>query len=583
MDGNVTYRELTPQDDFTNSRARDPLYFVKYGDRYLHDPRNDDYTLVDLELDMEENSCGYLDFTIYPTHPMYDKLKAHDYINQVLVYANNKLIFAGYIYSMDKNFEMGCSIRCKGELDYLNQTVVEPFSTIEAQAGFMHNVLQSYESIFEWLIDQHNEIVENEKKFEIGINQASNIYGNLGWEPSLEVSINDFPTTLEAIQELFTGENGIGGYLRIRHENGVRFIDLLKEWDATNSQVVDFGKNLTDYTKTDNSENRISVIYPTGARLRDTDYGYSPDGYAITEDTAPYEDVTYYTRGPRYVEYLGYYMTQEMFDNQSDTTWWIYNKSYDSEDNPIYTRTTDTTPTAGTYYYISYYLRYEYSVFSGDTFEPNTDYYEYDESHDMGYEYLRLFGESSVPFNLGPLGYKDYELEGNTISSPSLISEIGRITAHMSNTEITTREELLQSAIYGLDSSAPILTTIEVKAVDMSFINPDLEPISIGEYVRIVSKPHNLDEYFLCRNISLDLNDPSNSTYVFGIDYATLTNDQASRMASLKTAVQKTYVSAAKLTEAEKGRTNNELAKIINVSTDQDAAITSLFEMIVGG
>lgn len=57
------------------------MYFVKYGNNYLHNPLVGEELLIDLSLTCEENSCGYCDFTIYPSHPMYSKIKERDIIN----------------------------------------------------------------------------------------------------------------------------------------------------------------------------------------------------------------------------------------------------------------------------------------------------------------------------------------------------------------------------------------------------------------------------------------------------------------------------------------------------------------------
>lgn len=79
------------------------MYFVKYGELFLHDPRVDEYSLLDLELTGEENTCNYCDFTIYPSHPMYDKLKERDADNPIEVYDDNILLFSGFIYELGKD------------------------------------------------------------------------------------------------------------------------------------------------------------------------------------------------------------------------------------------------------------------------------------------------------------------------------------------------------------------------------------------------------------------------------------------------------------------------------------------------
>ena len=65
---------------------------------------------------------------------------------------------------------------------------------------------------------------------------------------------------------------------------------------------------------------------------------------------------------------------------------------------------------------------------------------------------------------------------------------------------------------------------LEVKAIDMHMLNPELSPIRVGEYVHIVSEPHNLDGYFACDAIDLDLNNPTNSIYTFGKATQTFTS-----------------------------------------------------------
>lgn len=92
------------------------MYFVKYGEQYLHDPRTDDCILFDLSLDGEENTCGYCDFTIYPNHPMYNKIKERDTENSVDVYDDDKLLFSGFIYELGYKFQLDCHVKCKGDL-----------------------------------------------------------------------------------------------------------------------------------------------------------------------------------------------------------------------------------------------------------------------------------------------------------------------------------------------------------------------------------------------------------------------------------------------------------------------------------
>lgn len=42
----------------------------------------------------------------------------------------------------------------------------------------------------------------------------------------------------------------LGGHLRIRHSGTTRYLDYIADYDNTNTQVIEFGSNLLDYSET---------------------------------------------------------------------------------------------------------------------------------------------------------------------------------------------------------------------------------------------------------------------------------------------------------------------------------------------
>ena len=60
-----------------------------------------------------------------------------------------------------------------------------------------------------------------------------------------EWSVQDFSDTLTLLRQL---PESFGGYLRIRHEAGVRYLDYLWDYGGVNTQVIRFGENLLDLT-----------------------------------------------------------------------------------------------------------------------------------------------------------------------------------------------------------------------------------------------------------------------------------------------------------------------------------------------
>lgn len=502
------------------------MYFVKYGKEYLHDPRSKGYILLDLTIDCEENSCGYCDFTIYPDHPMYGKLRERDADNPIEVYDDDILLFAGFIYELGKEFYLNGQVRCKGELDYLSESIVRPYSTL--QRGYGNLAPYSLNSYFEWLIDQHNKQVSDNKQFKIG-----HVYlSNLDKSNYIYAENDMYPSTIEEISEKLI--NVYGGYLQVRHENGSRYIDYIAEWSDENTQVLDFGVNLTDYTETDDSSSLVTYVVPMGASISSTDYDYN-DGYFVTSDTSPVKGKEYYTRTSRYAECSGltsfdYGITY--YEMQGSTESFII--------------TSDKTPNSSKTYYVRSNI---YSICPDDisAFESGTTYYEYNEANDESRLLLTLNG---YPDNY--LHSTKYINKGDLIYSVNGVKKYGWIGKTVQNAAIATKKELYQQGLIELINAESPKRTIEIKAVDMHFVNPDIKPIKIGEYVRVRSTPHNLDSYFLCREISLDLNNPENSTYILGSTYDTLTGEQNKRAKELNSKLNKQYDSAYAISEEAK-------------------------------
>lgn len=462
------------------------MYFVKYGEEYLHDPRVEIYILFDLSLTYQENSCGYCDFTIYPTHPMYDKLKERDADNPVEVYDDDVLLFAGFIYKLGKEFHLDGQVSCKGELDYLSESIVRPYSTI--QRGYGNKAPETVDGYFEWLINQHNSQVKANKQFTVGINQGASLDTN----NYIYRESDKYPKTIDEISKKLLKNEGIGGYLVTRHEteNGekIRYIDYLSEWTNVNTQVLDFGINLTDYTQTDDSEPVATFIVPLGAKMSETEYSYDT-GYYVTTDTNVNSEKEYYTLS----------------------------------DNGSYSKCSELT-----------------------NFKIGVAYYEYFENYD----------ESNVSLTIDSLANNEYETgykkTGDMIYCELAIAKYGWIGCIYENTDLTVKENLVTKSIISLKELISPKRTIEIKAVDIHLINPEIKPIRVGEYVRVRSKPHDLDSYFLCNNVDLDLNNPENSIYTLGTTFDTLTGEQNKRINKLNESTNKQYEAAAVVGEEAK-------------------------------
>lgn len=201
------------------------------------------YTLIDPVLDLADNSAGSFEFTIAPDHPMYDKINT--LTSEIIVYRDNKEIWSGRPIEEHVDFYKRKNIYCEGELAYLNDSIQSP-------AEFHDN------SVRQWLttlIDNHNKQVSANKQFAVGaVTVEENLY-----------RYTNYDTTMFCIEDKLI--NRLGGHLRVRKENGKRYLDYLKDYPKRSTQVVKFGRNLLDYSTNFTMADIATVIIPLGAML----------------------------------------------------------------------------------------------------------------------------------------------------------------------------------------------------------------------------------------------------------------------------------------------------------------------------
>ena len=133
------------------------MYRIKYNDLIIFDPYDTNSQVFDAKLSQKINSAAYLDFTISNEHPLYDTVKERDGVvslSWIEESGEQEKLFEGVIDSISINFYGHKEISCISALDYLNDTVVRPYSTIAGEQDL--TAPSSIEGYFDWLIEQHN-------------------------------------------------------------------------------------------------------------------------------------------------------------------------------------------------------------------------------------------------------------------------------------------------------------------------------------------------------------------------------------------------------------------------------------------
>lgn len=108
------------------------------------------------------------------------------------------------------------------------------------------------------------------------------------------------------------------------------------------------------------------------------------------------------------------------------------------------------------------------------------------------------------------------------VFNQAAIDKFGRIERTVYFDEITTESALRDAANTYLRLGLEAALTMTISAVDLHLLNVNVERIRLGDSVRVVSVPHEIDAFFLCTKIEIDMAYPQNSKFTFGSTQRTL-------------------------------------------------------------
>lgn len=236
---------------------------ILYGGRTLYDP-DSGVELLDVELVTSLRAASSLSFRMQRTHSAYGAIALESVAPQIEVWDGNDLVMQGRAYSCEDVDDIGTvEYQCEGELAYLNDVSVRPYSTVSGAAPLLAPA-DPY-GYFNWLIDNYNARVEPAKRFTVGVN-----HGNM-LKDTAHILREDstYPSCGKVISEKLL--DGLGGFVRARYEGRTRYIDYLADTDGVASQRIEFGANLLKFARTRDGSPIYSAVIPLGKKPDNTD------------------------------------------------------------------------------------------------------------------------------------------------------------------------------------------------------------------------------------------------------------------------------------------------------------------------
>ena len=203
-----------------------------------------------------------------------------------------------------------------------------------------------------------------------------------------------------------------------------------------------------------------------------------------------------------------------------------------------------------------------------------------------------------------PLGYeiddKDDETENKRLTIESVndgkdyvyseegVALYGWIYRVVQFDDVTDPSNLKTKGEEYVQNNAKQHITIELTAVDLHLLNPEIESINVCEYVRAVSKPHDFNAVLLCNKQTMDLLRPDNDSYTLGYTYSSLSESTAKLNSSLGT-ITSNYVTNQRFNNAFRETSSlieqtekSVLLKVDGYLSDFSDSVTAELDLKVG-
>lgn len=221
------------------------MYRVYCDNQLLYHSKLENLQMLQPSVELEKNKTGSFKFKLHPNHPRYGLINKMKSI--ITVYQGDYLLFRGRVLDEEVGWHNDKAVSCEGDLAFLLDTVLRPFSYTGTPAEFLA-----------YVIGLHNAQVDASKHFALG---------NVTVEGLVTYDAEEHTTTKTALEKALL--EPFGGYFQTRYVDGVAYLDYLAQSTLLAPQSIEFGRNLLDLKRLRKGADIATVIIPLGDKVKD--------------------------------------------------------------------------------------------------------------------------------------------------------------------------------------------------------------------------------------------------------------------------------------------------------------------------
>lgn len=263
----------------------------------LYDPNIQDLALTSATVNLESNTAGSATLVFPCTHTHYSIL--NDKTAIFSIYENNEIIFKGRIYEVKKDWNNSLTVALEGALSVLSDVLSPPFDYPNDYAGSKEYQDEENDVRFfckKMIVEHYSNVCSDDfGALQVKYGRIPLTLGNITVKDDgsgIVRSSEDYITLWDIAKDKLFGSS-LGGYISLRYVGDRNYFDYVKNFTETNSQVIEFGKNLTDITDDEVSTDTVSAVLALGKNnlkipsydgQTSSDYKGYKDGQIVSKD-----------------------------------------------------------------------------------------------------------------------------------------------------------------------------------------------------------------------------------------------------------------------------------------------------------
>ena len=226
------------------------LFRVYVDGALFYHPHMSKLAITQAQIQEDAENIDSMTLSAHFNHPYLSAIRP--LASTIVCKKGDAVVFEGRALDNGTDFYNTHTWTCESCLAYLKDSVQPPYD----YKGTLRGLLELFVSV-------HNNTVEEKKRFVVGnVTVTDN-------NDYVSYSSIDFTVTLDAVREKLIKTHG--GFLRVRYVGGVKYLDYIADFDSLSPQTVEYGKNLLDVKISRDHTDRVSVLLPLGAKIKDTD------------------------------------------------------------------------------------------------------------------------------------------------------------------------------------------------------------------------------------------------------------------------------------------------------------------------